>query len=55
VCCAAAAEVLDVFREEKVLDNVAERYVPVLSIHHIHNHIFAGRNSFLPPFANFSP
>jgi len=32
VCCAAAAEVLDVFREEKVLDNVVERYVHTLSI-----------------------
>lgn len=40
MCCAAAAEVLDVFREEKVLDNVAERYVPIFSItriDHIHD------------------
>ena len=58
MCCAAAAEVLDVFREEKILDNVAERYVPILSIlriDHIHNHIIADRNNFLPPFADFSP
>ncbi|KAL9714561.1 hypothetical protein Ac2012v2_002875 [Leucoagaricus gongylophorus] len=31
VCCAAAAEVLDVFREEKVLDNVVERSKQLLT------------------------
>lgn len=32
VCCAAATEVLDVFKEEKILDNVAVRYVTLFSL-----------------------